>query len=182
IIIILIPLYVLVVSKDFLGYFEAFLGLLGIGLAAWVSIFIVDYIFLLRKQGYEPRLLEDSQYNAINVGGVVSWIIGVVVGLLLFIFSGIIFVMVVTFLFNAPLDYITIVCRKMYITSGGMVMSAQSARFKKINSSKKVLVIGSAVIDVVVTIPSIPRSGGDVFASNEEVIVGGCAYNVGNIL
>src|SRR5699024_1267310 len=38
------------------------------------------------------------------------------------------------------------------------------------------------VIDVVVTIPSIPRSGGDVFASNEEVIVGGCAYNVGNIL
>lgn len=61
-------------------------------------------------------------------------------------------------------------------------MSAQPARFKKINSQKKVLVIGSAVIDVVVTIPSIPRSGGDVFASNEEVIVGGCAYNVGNIL
>src|SRR5699024_12532986 len=58
----------------------------------------------------------------------------------------------------------------------------QSARFKKINSPKKVLVIGSAVIDVVVTIPSIPRSGGDVFASNEEVIVGGGAYNVGNIL
>src|SRR5699024_11563985 len=63
-----------------------------------------------------------------------------------------------------------------------MVMSAQPARFKKINSQKKVLVIGSAVIDVVVTIPSIPRSSGDEFASNEEVIVGGCAYNVGNIL
>src|SRR5699024_8340343 len=53
---------------------------------------------------------------------------------------------------------------------------------KKIDSQTKVLVIGSAVIDVVVTIPSIPRSRGDEFASNEEVIDGGCAYNVGNIL
>lgn len=112
IIIILIPLYVLVVSKDFLGYFEAFLGLLGIGLAAWVSIFIVDYIFLRRKQGYEPRLLEDPQYNAINVGGVVSWIIGVVVGLLLVIFSSTSFDMVVTFLISGTLYYITNVLQK----------------------------------------------------------------------
>lgn len=61
-------------------------------------------------------------------------------------------------------------------------MTQQGTRYKKINSHKNVLVIGSAVIDVIVNIPAIPESGGDVFASAEEIIVGGCAYNVGNIL
>lgn len=118
IIIVLIPLYVLVVSKDFLGYFEAFLGLLGIGLAAWVSIFIIDYIFLRRKQGYEPRLLEDPKYNAINIGGVVSWVAGVVVGLLLVTFSSSSFDMVVTFLISGGLYFITNVLRKGQASEG----------------------------------------------------------------
>src|SRR5699024_4236692 len=50
------------------------------------------------------------------------------------------------------------------------------------NSNKKVLIIGSAVIDVIVDIPAIPNSGEDVFAKSDKTIVGGCAYNVGNIL
>lgn len=62
------------------------------------------------------------------------------------------------------------------------MMGIQQVRFEKIHSNKKVLVIGSAVVDVVVNIPAIPKSGGDVFASSEQVIVGGCAYNVGNVL
>ncbi|MBY7144543.1 ribokinase [Virgibacillus sp. NKC19-3] len=53
---------------------------------------------------------------------------------------------------------------------------------RRINSEKKVLVIGSAVIDIVVNIPRLPVSGEDVFSKSQEVIVGGCAYNVGNIL
>ncbi|MFA1820830.1 cytosine permease [Virgibacillus oceani] len=111
-IIILIPLYVLVVSRDFLGYFEAFLGLLGIGLAAWVSIFLVDYIFLRRKQGYDPRLLEDAKYNKVNAGGVVSWFAGVIVGLLLTFFASSSFDLVITFIISGTLYYITNVLRK----------------------------------------------------------------------
>ena len=45
IIIIAIPIYVLVVSEIF-SLFEMFLGVLGIGLAAWSAIFIVDYATL----------------------------------------------------------------------------------------------------------------------------------------
>lgn len=112
VIIILIPLYVLVVSKDFLGYFEAFLGLLGIGLAAWVSIFIVDYVFLRRKAGYEQRLLADAKYNPINIGGVVSWFAGVIVGLILTVFASSSFDMVITFVISGGLYYITNVLRK----------------------------------------------------------------------
>lgn len=47
---------------------------------------------------------------------------------------------------------------------------------------KKVLVIGNALLDVIVTLPSLPKSGEDVFAKRKESIVGGCAYNVANIL
>jgi sugar/nucleoside kinase (ribokinase family) len=61
-------------------------------------------------------------------------------------------------------------------------MTAHETSFQKINSGKKALIIGSAVIDVIVTIPALPKTGDDVFAGTEEVIVGGCAYNVGNIL
>ncbi|MDO7267538.1 PfkB family carbohydrate kinase [Shouchella clausii] len=61
-------------------------------------------------------------------------------------------------------------------------MQKQETNFRKIKSQKKVLVIGSAVIDVIVNIPKLPASGEDVFSSSQEVIVGGCAYNVGNIL
>lgn len=107
VIILLIPLYVLVVSQDFLGYFEAFLGLLGIGLAAWVSIFVVDYTFIRKKIGYEERLLTDPQYNNVNVKGVISWIAGVFVGLILIFTTESSFDMVITFIISGGLYYIT---------------------------------------------------------------------------
>ncbi len=55
IIIIAIPIYVLVVSRNFLAFFEMFLGVLGIGLAAWSAIFIVDYATLRKNIGYEKN-------------------------------------------------------------------------------------------------------------------------------
>ncbi|WP_040977970.1 PfkB family carbohydrate kinase [Oceanobacillus jeddahense] len=61
-------------------------------------------------------------------------------------------------------------------------MNKQETNYKKIRSNKKALVIGSAVVDVIVTIPKLPVSGEDVFSSAQEIIVGGCAYNVGNVL
>ena len=50
------------------------------------------------------------------------------------------------------------------------------------NPPKKVLVMGSAILDVIVTLPSLPKSGEDVFAKRTESFVGGCAYNVANIV
>lgn len=47
---------------------------------------------------------------------------------------------------------------------------------------KKVLVIGNAILDVILTLPSLPTSGEDVFAKRTETVIGGCAYNVANIL
>lgn len=80
-IMILIPIYVLFVSKDFLYNFELFLGLLGIGIAAWTAVFIADYISY-RKDGYDKDLLRTSGSHHINLTGVVSWSIGVVIGFL----------------------------------------------------------------------------------------------------
>ncbi|TDQ41111.1 purine-cytosine permease family protein [Aureibacillus halotolerans] len=78
-IIIVIPIYVLIVSNSFMSFFQAFLGVLGIGLAAWVAVFAVDYL-CLRKNGYDAKLLEDEKANPVNRKGVISWIVGVLVG------------------------------------------------------------------------------------------------------
>ena len=42
--------------------------------------------------------------------------------------------------------------------------------------------IGSAVIDVILNVNSIPSSGSDELPTLKKTIVGGCAYNVGDIL
>lgn len=46
----------------------------------------------------------------------------------------------------------------------------------------KVLVMGAAVIDIIIQLEQLPSSGQDVMAEHKETIVGGCAYNVSNIL
>ncbi|TDQ41110.1 PfkB family carbohydrate kinase [Aureibacillus halotolerans] len=50
------------------------------------------------------------------------------------------------------------------------------------SARKKVLVLGSAILDVILGVPQLPTSGQDMFAEQKESIVGGCAYNVSNIL
>lgn len=70
---------------------EGFLGIIGKLLAAWSSIFLVDYLMLRWKQGYSEKLLTDPVYNQINYNGVISWIVGFVIGMLFsktFIFTG----------------------------------------------------------------------------------------------
>lgn len=91
-IITIIPSYILFISQDFQGNLEGFLGILGKLLAAWSSVFLVDYLFIRRKKGYSKNLLEDKDFNSINYKGITSWIIGFVTGLL---FSN-------TFIFNGP--------------------------------------------------------------------------------
>ena len=44
--------------------------------------------------------------------------------------------------------------------------------------TKKILVIGSAVADVVITLPHLPVRGEDVHVGSQKMSLGGCGYNV----
>lgn len=47
---------------------------------------------------------------------------------------------------------------------------------------KKVLIIGAAMLDLVLQVEKLPRRGEDTYASTQEMTVGGCAYNVADIV
>ena len=81
-IMILLPSYVLFINGNFLGSFQMFLGLVGIGLAAWTAVFMADYIILRKKNGYDPELITGEKNNGINVGNVSIWVGSVIVGFL----------------------------------------------------------------------------------------------------
>lgn len=86
-----IPAYILFGAGDFQGTLEGFLGIIGKLLAAWSSVFLVDYLLLRYKSGYDKVLLTDPVRNSINYKGVISWIVGFVIGCLFsktFIFAG----------------------------------------------------------------------------------------------
>ncbi|MDB8790972.1 PfkB family carbohydrate kinase [Romboutsia sp. 1001216sp1] len=46
----------------------------------------------------------------------------------------------------------------------------------------KTLVLGAAIVDKIMNVNMLPKSGDDIVASKEITTVGGCAYNVANIL
>ena len=79
-------IYVTLVAQNFYGPFVSFLLLLADGLLAWAGIFLVDMIW---RRNYDPASLTDtssrSRYfyqGGFNIVACVSWIVGVVVGLL----------------------------------------------------------------------------------------------------
>ncbi|MCH4165592.1 MAG: cytosine permease [Lentilactobacillus diolivorans] len=80
-IVILIPVYVLFISGNFLGNFEIFLNFLGICLASWVAIFLCDSV-MFRQRGYDIKLLDPNSQFKYNWGGIISWIISTVTGFL----------------------------------------------------------------------------------------------------
>lgn len=49
-------------------------------------------------------------------------------------------------------------------------------------SLKRILILGSAVIDIIVTIDRLPLAGEDIPGLQKGMIVGGCAFNVSKIL
>lgn len=81
-IMVLLPTYVLFINGDFLGAFQMFLGVVGIGLAAWTAVFVADYIILRKKQGYDPDLISGDKNIAVNKGNVIIWFVSVIIGLL----------------------------------------------------------------------------------------------------
>lgn len=46
---------------------------------------------------------------------------------------------------------------------------------------KKNLIIGAAMLDIVMQMERLPRTGEDVYAMSQDMTVGGCAYNVADI-
>jgi NCS1 family nucleobase:cation symporter-1 len=84
VIMILGNIYMLFIAKDFLGTFQGFLLVLGVPLAAWAAVFLVD-LATLRRDGYDVRALyaggPEGSARAVNPAGVVAWLAGVVVGL-----------------------------------------------------------------------------------------------------
>lgn len=80
-IVILIPVYVLFISGNFLANFELFLNFLGICLASWVAIFLCDSA-MFRTQGYDLNLMKADSKTHYNLGGIISWIIATVTGFL----------------------------------------------------------------------------------------------------
>lgn len=61
-------------------------------------------------------------------------------------------------------------------------MNLTPIRQKLMNARKKILVLGAAVVDVILQVDRLPRTAEDVTAEHKETVVGGCAYNVANIL
>ena len=48
--------------------------------------------------------------------------------------------------------------------------------------SKKCLIIGAAMLDIIMEIDRLPRSGEDIYAKAQKMTVGGCAYNAADIM
>lgn len=46
----------------------------------------------------------------------------------------------------------------------------------------KVLILGAAVLDIIIATDKLPTTGEDVMAKHKQSLVGGCAYNVANVL
>jgi len=76
-------IYLLFVSENFITPFIGFLIVLGVPLAAWAAIFLIDMAFYRRRTGYSERDLysADGVYGAVNWAGVVSFLVAVFVGL-----------------------------------------------------------------------------------------------------
>ncbi|MGX4670051.1 PfkB family carbohydrate kinase [Cerasibacillus sp. JNUCC 74] len=49
-------------------------------------------------------------------------------------------------------------------------------------ANKHVLIIGAAVIDMIVHVNQLPKTGEDIYGKHVETMVGGCAYNVQQVI
>ncbi|MGA8116321.1 MAG: cytosine permease [Actinocatenispora sp.] len=74
--------YLLFVSSSFLGTFQAFLAIIGVVMAAWASVFLVD-MWRFRGAGYPERTLLPRAEGGRSVSwpGVVALVVATVVGL-----------------------------------------------------------------------------------------------------
>ncbi|AFU02879.1 permease for cytosine/purines uracil thiamine allantoin [Nocardia brasiliensis ATCC 700358] len=76
--------YLLFFSPGFFGTFESFLAILGVPLAAWCSIFLVDF-YLHRGCGYNPSAIYPREGDKGGIGyvGMLSLLLGTGLGVVL---------------------------------------------------------------------------------------------------
>jgi nucleobase:cation symporter-1, NCS1 family len=76
-------IYLLFFAQDFVGPFQGFLITLGVPLAAWGAVFLVDLVMYRWRQGYDEPALYDpaGRYGAANPAALIAWLVAVVVGL-----------------------------------------------------------------------------------------------------
>ena len=84
VIILAIALYILFISGDFMGPFISFLVFCGVFLAAWEAIFILDYVQLRRRHGYDGNALYglNGQNRGVRTVPLFCWFLGALCGLL----------------------------------------------------------------------------------------------------
>ena len=76
-------IYILFFAPDFFGPFQGFLITLGVLLAAWSAIFLVDLWRYRWPDGYAERELydPDGRYGRWNPAGVISFLVAAFIGL-----------------------------------------------------------------------------------------------------
>jgi purine-cytosine permease-like protein len=76
-------IYILFVAPDFFGPFQGFLITLGVLLAAWSAVFLVDMWMFRWRTGYDERDLYDraGRYGSVNRAGVIAFLVATAVGL-----------------------------------------------------------------------------------------------------
>lgn len=52
----------------------------------------------------------------------------------------------------------------------------------KLTPKKNVLIIGAAIVDIIIDLEQLPKTGEDITAKSTKQSVGGCAYNVADVL
>ena len=79
-----IALYVLFISGDFMRPFISFLVFCGVLLAAWEAIFLLDYLCLRRRHGYDGNALYGlhGQNRGVRKAPLFCWFLGALCGLL----------------------------------------------------------------------------------------------------
>jgi nucleobase:cation symporter-1, NCS1 family len=108
--------YLLFVSTSFLATFQAFLAIVGVVMAAWVAVFLVDmWRFRANGSGYDLKLLTPRSGGgyAVNGPGVVALVAATVVGLGLITSTDPNIAKVVGFLFTAA-------AKKSWLGSAGI--------------------------------------------------------------
>lgn len=75
-------IYVVLVAQNFFGPFESFILLLGVGLAAWAGIFLLDQI-LFRQEVYRATdMYPNLKAKKVRWCAVLAWLLAVATGLL----------------------------------------------------------------------------------------------------
>jgi NCS1 family nucleobase:cation symporter-1 len=75
--------YILFFARNFFGPFQGFLITLGVLLASWAAIFLVDFAMFRRRDGYAEADLyrAGARYPAWNPAGVVAFLVAAFIGL-----------------------------------------------------------------------------------------------------